>query len=108
MLVWSPKLYMDAAVAGKPEKYRRMAEQHESLHAVYCITLPVNRENSMEIYSSRELWFQYYRNRRLTVIGLARSREGAQELVCRICRDIYQKFGKISAKEIQSFFLNIG
>ncbi len=104
MLVWSPKLYMDASVAKRPEKYRRMLERHRPLPAVYCITLPVNEENSMEIYSSREFWFQYNQQRRLVVIGMARSRREARKLVTRICEDVYRQFGDLSAQRIHAYF----
>lgn len=104
MLVWNPKLYMDASVAKRPGKYRRILEENKLVPHIYCITLPEDGKNSMEIYSSRELWFQYYRQRKMTVIGMAKNEESAKELLLQICRDIYLQKGTVSAFEIQNFF----
>jgi hypothetical protein len=72
---------------------------------VYCITLPVNGENTMEIYSSGELWFQYYRERELVVIGLAGTKEKAGKLASQICLDIVQQQGDITQKLVREYFL---
>lgn len=104
MLVFSSKLYMDKAVARKPKRYCRMLKRKKCARVLYCLTLPVNRENCLEIYSSVEFWFRYQRQRNTVVIGLAKSRESAEKLLCQICADVYRQTGDVSAKQIHQYF----
>ena len=61
-------------------------------------------ENMMEIYSSGELWFRWYQERELTVIGLAGSREKAQRLAAQICLDTVCREGDISPGIVREYF----
>lgn len=58
----------------------------------------------MEIYSSRELWFQYYRDKKMILIGLAKNREAATKLAAQICLDTIQRQGDISPRLVQEYF----
>lgn len=104
MLVWSSKMYVDEKISRKRKKYQQILEKNKLTRSVYCITLPVNGENTMEIYSSRELWFQYYRKKELVVIGMAVTREAAQKLAAQICLDIVTCLGDISPGLIREYF----
>ncbi|MBO5483849.1 MAG: hypothetical protein J5979_01405 [Lachnospiraceae bacterium] len=104
MLVWSSKMYLDNKLSKRRKKYQQILEKNKLIREVYCITLPVNGENTMEIYSSRELWFQYYREKKLVVIGLAGTRESAQKLAAQICLDTVRRQGDISPALIQDYF----
>lgn len=97
-------MYLDEKIARRRKKYQRLLEQRRLLQPVYCITLPVNGENIMEIYSSNELWFQYYREKTLVVIGLARTRENARKLAAQICLDTVCRQGDISPELVRRFF----
>ena len=67
-------MYLDKRLAKKRTYYQRQLEKNKLKRIVYCITLPVNGDNTMEIYSSGELWFRHYREREMVVIGLAATR----------------------------------
>jgi hypothetical protein len=99
-------MYLDAKLAGKKKKYQRQLEKNKKMKRVYCITLPVHGENTMEIYSSGELWFQYYREQELVVIGLAGTKENADKLASQICLDIVQTKGNISPELVRQYFLD--
>ncbi len=104
MLVWSPNIYLEEKIARQKKKYRRLLQKKKMLRTVYCITLPVNGKNIMEIYSSRELWFQYYREKRLVLIGLAKTDEGAKKLAAQICLDTVKRQGDISPSLVAQYF----
>ncbi len=104
MFHWNAGIYMDDRVKKKPVKYRRMVEKRKLARACYCITLPVNETNCMEIYSSRELWFRYYQNRGLEIIGLASDEEGAQEILEKIASDVYREYGQVNAGCVKKYF----
>ncbi len=104
MLNWNSKLYMDEKVSRRPVRYRKILERGRLLRGVYCITLPSNPANSLDVYSSRELWFGYHRDRGVEIVGMAVSRESAWEQVERISRDVYACYGEISASLFHRFF----
>jgi hypothetical protein len=99
-------MYLDAKLEGKKKRYQRQLQKNKKMKPVYCITLPVNGENTMEIYSSGELWFQYYREKEIVVIGLAGTKEKADRLASQICLDIVSQQGDISPKLVRRYFLD--
>lgn len=105
MLVWSSRIYLDERIARRKKKYKKLLEKNKRIPSVYCITLPINGENIMEIYSSREFWFQYYRDRKMVLIGLAKTGEAAKRLAAQICLDLIQRHGEISPALVEEYFL---
>lgn len=97
-------MYLDKRLAKKRTYYQRQLEKNKLKRIVYCITLPVNGDNTMEIYSSGELWFRHYREREMVVIGLAATRENAQRLAAQICLDTVQRQGDISPILVRHYF----
>lgn len=105
MFHWNAAIYMDEKVKKKPSRYRRILEKRKFAKSCYCITLPMNQENCLDMYSSRELWFQYYQNQDMEIVGLAASREGAEEILCKIADDVVARYGEINAERIREYFL---
>lgn len=104
MLRWNASIYMDEIVKQKPSRYRKILEKRKIVKNCYCITLPMNEENCLDMYSSRELWFQYYRTKTIEVVGLAADRERANELLCRIVQDVAKKYDKVDAESVKVYF----
>lgn len=104
MFHWNAAIYFDDKVKKKPERYRRILEKKKIVKSCYCITLPENEVNCLDVYSSREFWFDYNRRRKLEVVGLAASREGAEELVSQIAKDVLQQYGELDARYVREYF----
>ncbi len=104
MFRWNTGIYMDEKVRKKPKYYRRMVESRKLVKSCYCVTLPANEENCMDIYSSREFWFQYYRDKEIEIIGLAADRAGAERIVCQMTQDVMKAFGAVNAECVKRFF----
>lgn len=68
-------------------KYKRAAVGY------YCITLPDNEENLMDIIPSGQLKIKLLRKKPRTVIGVAGTKKEAMELAGTIIYDIYVKTG---------------
>lgn len=101
---WNRKMYMDEKVREKPGRYRKILEKHSRLRGCYCITMPVNPDNCMDIYSSREYWFRHYGEKKLEIIGIAASRESAIDLVGEMAQDVLREYGKFDAVTVRQFF----
>lgn len=104
MFYWNSSLYMDEQVQKNPKKYRRYLERKKIAKQCYCITLPVNGENCMDIYCSRELWFSYCRRCDMEIIGIAADKEGIQKVLCDIVKDIVAKYGTVNSEMVKKFF----
>ena len=104
MFHWNAGLYMDEKVKKKPQKYRRLVKKKKLVQGCYCITLPVNEKNCMDIYSSREFWFRHYREQEIEIIGLAADREGAVGLLLQMAEDITREYGEINAQNVRTYF----
>ncbi len=105
MFHWNAAIYMDDTVKKKPSRYRRILEQRKLARGCYCITLPKNEANCFDVYSSRELWFRYYRHQDMEIVGLAANRENAEKLLCRMIQDIVVRYGGVDAKLVRNYFL---
>lgn len=104
MFQWNPGIYMDDKVKEKPGYYRRLVERKKMFKSCYCITLPANPENCMDIYSSREFWFRYYRKRKVEIIGLAADENGVEQILARMAQDIMNSFGEMNAERVRAYF----
>ena len=91
MFIWNPALYMDEKVKEEPKKFRRRLERRKLVKKCYCITLPINEQNCLDIYSSREFWFQYYRKRKIHIVGLAADQEGVEEILQKEIGEVFKK-----------------
>lgn len=108
MFKWNHKIYMDDVVRKDPIKYRRIIERRKVTKNCYCITMPANEMNSMDIYSSRELWFKYRRLQGLEILGLASNKTNAIELVQQIIDDVYKEKHDVNAETLHEFFSKSG
>ena len=97
MFIWNPALYMDEEVKEEPKKFRRRLERRKLVKKCYCL----------DIYSSREFWFQYYRKRKIHIVGLAADQEGVEEILQKMVTDIIAKYGTFNAACVKDFF-NLG
>lgn len=66
---------------------------------IYCIAFSINRENLFDIYNVNELKFPYYKNKKITVVGLAKGKEDAITLTQEILLEIYNNTGDFKVRE---------
>jgi hypothetical protein len=107
MLKWSPRLYMDSVVAKHPRFYQHVLKKHLMMFSVFCLVLPQNENNSIEIYNIREIWFRWERKHTrnpIMVIGIAHDRDEAKKLLVQMCEAVYQVYGTVNAKKIHDYF----
>ncbi len=99
MIKWCGKLYMDEDVGRKPEKWKKKLEKGKLTVDLYCVCMASNPDNLFDIINCNELLFRYYRQRRLVIAGLAKSRYGAVLLVQEMIEDMLKQSGTINVKE---------
>ena len=103
-MVWNKKIYMDEKVLKKPIKYRRRIEKGKILPECFCIALPANKSNALDIYSSREFWFKYQACAGIEIVGLAADGQGTIKLLEQMVSDIINEKGEFNSKTVSEYF----
>lgn len=99
MIKWCEKLYMDEEVAKKPEKWKKKVEKSKITIDLYCVCVASNPDNLFDIMNCNEMLFRYYRQRNITIMGLAKSQYEAELLVQQIVEDMLKSIGTLNVKE---------
>ena len=102
MITWCAKLYCDSYMEKRAAKMKRRLERGKVTLACYCIALPSNRENLLDIICANELLFDYYRQQNRVILGLALGRDSAVEVARRIVEDVCRETGGF---DIESFLM---
>ena len=88
MLNWYKNLYIGDNAKKKPKKLIHKINQGAGVIDVYVITLAVNPENSLEIFSANLLMQSALRRNCPTIIGLAKGYELPSNV-----NEVYQETG---------------
>lgn len=89
MIKWYPDLYLDEKASKKEAKLKNKIENGKVAFDVYCICISMNPDNLFDIMNVNELLFRYYRQKQISIIGLAYGRASAIKLLEKIALDIY-------------------
>lgn len=91
---WYKRLYLGDSAKKKKDSLIQKIEEGKTLFNVYLITLSGNEQNQLEIIPSWNLKFWYTRENCPCIVGLACGEAEAEELVCSIVSEVYEKTGK--------------
>lgn len=84
-------LYIGDTISN-PDKIKRKLKKYAKLTNVYVLAY-VEKDGRIEIFQSLMLQQYYYKENAPYVIGIAGSKEEANELVCRIAEEAIQQTG---------------
>ncbi|MDO4943029.1 MAG: hypothetical protein Q4E73_09390 [Lachnospiraceae bacterium] len=74
---FAEKLYIGPSIRHRQERILSRMEQGKMVVSLYCITKAMNQTDLYDIYSYHELRQKYYKERSVTILGLAGSKEEA-------------------------------
>ncbi len=80
MITWRDPLICDSEMQMRLPGIKHRLENGMQAENCYCLILPANPENVLEIVRADEQFFSFYRQRGVTVLGLAGSRREAVAL----------------------------
>lgn len=101
MITWNEHLVCTDDITGDVRSIkRRLRFRKAAAAATFAITFATNNDNLFDIYNMGELLFRYYRDsdEKITIVGLASSREGACELVSKMLEDVYKETGTFNVR----------
>lgn len=97
---WYNELYVGQNALKTKHKIIKKAIRNKPQIGVYLITLPINENNSLEIYPSYILLQKYYKKKNLFVVGISIGKEEALNLVTTIILDCYNKTGQFLVRKM--------
>lgn len=106
MLIWDKNLRCTQKLKGKCDKIKKRAEKKRLLSVkTYCIALPSNSDNVLDIYNMGDFLFDHYRKdeTKIHIIGIAESNDAAVEMVRDIIDEVYKETGTF---DVERYFLN--
>ena len=98
MLKWHRNLYTGEGVKA-PLRIRKKIENGKFVHGIYLLTLSNNPANVMEIVPAAMLMQRSYVGICPLVIGMAKGKDEALELVRSIIEEVYGATGSFSVSE---------
>lgn len=99
MVTWSENLYFGKGIK-KKHRIAMFAIKHGKMAKdVFVIAFASNEENLFDIIAADELLFPHYKNCKIHILGLAKGREEAKNIVKDMIVDIYKETGEFKVRE---------
>ncbi|MDF2510992.1 MAG: hypothetical protein K0S04_858 [Herbinix sp.] len=98
MIVWSTRLFVGDKMEKKKEKVMASINNREAAFGVYCVAFASNPHNLFDILEANELLFPHYKKVNVHIVGLAKGREEAIDLVQAMILEVYQNTGKFDVR----------
>lgn len=99
MLKWYKQQYIGDNAKKKKKEWIQKINMGAGVVDVYLITLAVNPENQLEIFSANELKQKARRRNCPLIIGLCKGYEEALEMTVRLVQQAYEETGTARVRE---------
>ncbi|HHX55277.1 MAG TPA: hypothetical protein GX705_02915 [Clostridiales bacterium] len=100
MISWSNQLYLSKSIDKKELKsIKKKLDKNKFFKSIYCITFASNIENLFDIYNVKQFVFPYYKKKKIHILGLAKSKKEAFELISKMIEDIYKETGEFKVRD---------
>lgn len=96
---WYEKLYVGESIKGKEKKIKWKINHNAGLFSVYVISLASNPNNLLDIIHTTDLMQKGYPKKDIRIIGIAKGKEEAMELVKRIIQETYDYLGTTNVEK---------
>lgn len=103
-MIFADKCYTYNLTERKLARIRKRIRRHKPVRNLYVIVLPLLQDGLLEIYPYNQLLQKPYRklDSRIWVVGFARGKEVAEQLVLQIIQDMYDETGE--EWKVEDFF----
>lgn len=98
MIQWTTRVYVGNKMKKKKEKAITSINNQEATFGVYCIAFASHSSNLFDILNANELLFPHYRRSEVCIVGLAKGREEALELVRDMLLEVYNETGDFKVR----------
>ncbi len=98
MISWASRLY----VGDKAKKIQKKAiasiSNRQATFGVYCIAFASHPDNLFDIFEANELLFPHYQNTEVHIVGLAKGKQEAVDLVQSMIMEVYNETGAFNVR----------
>lgn len=103
-MIFSDRCYTYNLKDRKQARIKKQIRRHKPVRNLYVIVLPILQDGLLEIYPYDQLLQKPYRkiDSRIQVVGFARGKEVAEQLVLQIIQDMYDETGE--EWKVEDFF----
>ena len=101
MVQWAEKLYIGDKMSKRAEYAIDCINRRKALMNVFCISFASNEDNLFDIMDVNQLLFPYYKDKEIKIVGLAKGREEAIEIVHDMIMEVYKERGDF---DVRSYF----
>lgn len=103
-MVFSDRCYTYNLTERKQARLKKKIQKHKIIKNLYVIVLPLFKDGLMEIYPYMQLLQSAYKkmDSDIRIIGFAKGKETAEQLVLQIIQDMYDKTGE--EWKVEDFF----
>lgn len=98
MVSWTTRLYVGNKMKKKKDKVISSINNCEVTFGIYCIAFASHQDNLFDIIDANELLFPFYKKSEVQIVGLARGREEAVDLVQKMLMEVYHKTGNFDVR----------
>jgi len=98
MILWTSRLYIGEKVKKKKDKVIASINNREATFGVYCIAFASHPSNLFDILEANELLFPHYLNSEVRIVGLAKGKQEAIELIQKMLLEVYHTTGNFDVR----------
>lgn len=103
MIEWYEGLITDDYVSESVDEIVCKIINREIMHNIYCICLPSNDKNLLDIINANEFKFPHYDKITTKVLGICKGKDNAVNIVKNLVEDVYKSTGSY---DLKMFFTN--
>ncbi len=98
MIRWATRLYVGDKMKKKKDKAVTDINSKKLTLGVYCIAFASHPANLFDVMEANELLFPYYGKLDIFVVGIAKGKEEAIELVHQMVMEVYNNTGDFDVR----------
>ena len=98
MISWSKHIYVGKNIKRKKDKVIADINSKKATFGIYCIIFAFHPDNLFEILDANDLLYPHYKNKEVHIVGLAKGRKEAYDLVHEMLMEVYKKTGNFNVR----------
>lgn len=98
MITWATHLYVGEKMKKSKDQVITSMNQRKAVFGVYCITYASNPGNLFDIIEANQLLFPHYARTGVTIVGLAKGKQEALELLEKMLLEVYNQTGEFDVR----------
>ena len=98
MIRWTNRLYLSENIKKKRDRVIASINNRKAIYGVYCIAFASQPCNLFDIMDANELLFPHYKKSEVHIVGLAKGRDEAMELVHDMLMEVYEATGEFDVR----------